>query len=124
MKKLVIVIITVLSFSFGFAQTEQANYKKVVSEFQYNYNNGDIVSIYEMFNANFQKTLTLEKTKAFFKTNINRKVLGNIKSFELKEIVRTGHNYNVMFANGREGTAFFLLDDNNKIKGLQMYPSE
>jgi len=121
MKKLVVVIIAVLSFTLGFAQTEKANYKKVVSEFQYNYNNGDMVSIHNMLNANFQKTFTLEKTKTFFKTNVNTEALGNIKNFELKEIIRTGHNYKVTFENGI-GEAFFLLDDNNKISGLQMYP--
>lgn len=121
MKKIVLVIITVLSFSLGFAQTEKANYKKVVSEFKNSYNNGDVESIYKLFNANFQKTLTLEKTKAFFKTNINVEALGKIKAIELKEIIRTGHNYNIIYENG-VGEAFFLLDDTNKISGLQMYP--
>ena len=119
--KNILLIIAFVSFSFGFSQTEKANYKTVVSEFQYNYNNGDVVSIYNMFNANFQKTLTLEKTKTFFKTNINADALGKIRAIELKEVIRTGHNYKITFENG-VGKAFFLLDDNNKISGLQMYP--
>ncbi|WP_055446970.1 DUF3887 domain-containing protein [Lacinutrix mariniflava] len=121
MKKIVLIVIAVLSFSLGFAQTEKSNYKTVISDFQTHYNNGDFESVYNMFNANFQKTLTLEKTKAFFKTNINAEALGNIKAVALKEIIRTGHNYEVTFENG-VGEAFFLLDDNNKISGLQMYP--
>lgn len=121
MKKFVLIILAVLSFSLGFAQTEKENYKTVVSEFQTNYNNGDFEGIYNMLNANFQKTLTLEKTKAFFRTNINAKALGKIKAVELKEIIRTGHNYKVTFKNG-VGEAFFMLDSANKISGLQMYP--
>lgn len=121
MKKTILIIIAVLSFSIGFSQTEKANYKTAISEFQNNYNNGDFEGVYNMLNANFQKTLTLEKTKIFFKTNINAEVLGKIKAVELKEIIRTGHNYKVTFENGT-GEAFFLLDDSNKISGLQMYP--
>ena len=123
MKKNVLIIIAVLSFSLGFAQTEKANYKKVVSDFQTNYNNGDFEGVYNMLNANFQKTLTLEKTKEFFKINVNAEALGKIKAVELKEIIRTGHSYSVTFENG-VGEAFFLLDDTNKISGLQMYPSK
>ena len=121
MKKVVLIIVAVLSISLGFAQTEKANYKTVVSNFQTNYNNGDFEAIHKMFNANFKNTLTLEKTKSFFKTNINTEVLGKIKTLKLKEIIRTGHSYKVTFENG-VGEAFFLLDDNNKISGLQMYP--
>jgi len=121
MKKIVLIIIAVLSFSFGFAQTEKANYKTVISEFQTNYNNGDFEGVYNMLNANFQKTLTLDKTKSFFKTNVNAEALGKIKSVELKEIIRTGHNYKVTYENG-VGEAFFLLDENNKISGFQIYP--
>ena len=121
MKKNVLIIIAVLSFSLGFAQTEKANYKKVVSDFQTNYNNGDFEGVYNMLNANFQKTLTIEKTKEFFKINVNAEALGKIKAVELKEIIRTGHSYSVTFENG-VGEAFFLLDDTNKISGLQMYP--
>ena len=121
MKKNVLIIIAVLSFSLGFAQTEKANYKKVVLDFQTNYNNGDFEGVYNMLNANFQKTLTLEKTKEFFKINVNAEALGKIKAVELKEIIRTGHSYSVTFENG-VGEAFFLLDDTNKISGLQMYP--
>ena len=123
MKRILLIIVAVLSFSLGFAQTEEANYKTVISDFQTNYNNGDFESVYNMFSANFQKTLTLEKTKTFFKTNINAEALGNIKAVELKEIIRTGHNYKVTFENG-VGEAFFLLDNNNKISGLQMYSSK
>lgn len=111
----------VLSFSISFAQTEKINYKEVVSDFQDNYNKGDFEGVYNMLNTNLQKTLTLEKTKTFFKTNINAEALGKITSVELKEIIRTGHSYKVTFENG-VGEAFFLLDDANKISGLQMYP--
>ncbi|WP_052158324.1 DUF3887 domain-containing protein [Lacinutrix jangbogonensis] len=121
MKKIVLIIVAVLSFTLGFAQTEKANYKIVVSEFQTNFNNGDFESIYNMLNANFQKTLTLEKTKYYFQTDIEAQALGKIEAVELKEIIRTGHNYKLTFENG-VGEAFFLLDDNNKISGLQMYP--
>ena len=121
MKRIILVALAILSFSISFAQTEQANYKEVVSNFQNNYNNGDFVSIYNMLNTNFQKTLTLEKTKEFFKTSVNAEALGKIRAVELKEIIRTGHSYKISFENG-VGEAFFLLDDNNKISGLQMYP--
>ncbi|OIQ23247.1 DUF3887 domain-containing protein [Lacinutrix sp. MedPE-SW] len=123
MKKAIVLIVAILSFTIGFAQTEKANYKKVVTEFQENYNENDYEAIYNMLNANFQKTLTLEKTISFFKTNLNANALGKIKAVELKSIVRTGHNYNLTFENGA-GEAFFLLDENNKISGLQMYPSK
>ena len=123
MKKAIVLIVAILSFSVGFAQTEKANYKKVVSEFQENYNQQDYKAIYNMLNANFQKTLTLEKTKTFFKTNVNAEALGKINTVELKEIVRKGHNYSLTFENGA-GEVFFLLDENNKISGLQMYPEK
>ncbi|MEJ6791207.1 MAG: DUF3887 domain-containing protein [Lacinutrix sp.] len=121
MKRTFLLVVAILSFSLSFAQTEKANYKEAVSSFQENYNNGDFEGIYNMLNTNFQKILTLEKTKLFFKTNINAEALGKIKAVELKEIIRTGHSYKVSFENG-VGEAFFLLDDNNKISGLQMYP--
>lgn len=121
MKKTVLLVVAILSFSLSFAQTEKTNYKEVVSEFQTNYNNGDFENIFNMLNANFQNTFTLEKTKKYFKTTINAEVLGKIKTVELKEIIRTGHSYKVNFENG-VGEAFFLLDENNKISGLQMYP--
>ncbi|WP_290698922.1 DUF3887 domain-containing protein [Lacinutrix sp.] len=121
MKKVLLIIMALLSFSISFAQTEKINYKEVVSDFQDNYNKGDFEGVYNMLNTNLQKTLTLEKTKTFFKTNINAEALGKITSVELKEIIRTGHSYKVTFENG-VGEAFFLLDDANKISGLQMYP--
>jgi len=121
MKRIAVLIIVIFSFTFGFAQTEKANYKKVATEFQHNYNNGDIVSIFNMFNDNYKKVLNLEKTKAFFKETINAESMGNIKSMTLTKIERTGHTYNIEFENGISNT-FFLLDDNNKIKGFLMYP--
>jgi hypothetical protein len=121
MKRIFLVIVAVLSFSLSFAQTEQANYKALVADFQTHFNTGDFESVHKMFNANLQNTLSLEKTKAFFKTNFNTEALRTIKSLDLIEIIRTGHNYKVTYKNG-VGSAFFLLDNTNKISGLQMYP--
>jgi len=123
MRKCILILVAVMSSLFGFTQTEKANYKTTMLEFKTNYNNGDFEAVYNMFNENFQKTLTLEKTKTFFKTNLNAETLGALKTLELKEIVRTGHSYKMSFENGNVD-AFFLLDDYNKISGFQMYPSK
>ena len=117
MKKLLIVI-TFLSVSFGFAQ-EQDSYKTVASTFQKYFNNGDVEGIYNMFDENFKQVLTLEKTKAYFNDHINMDALGKIKSIVYKDTVRTAHNYTVTFENGVYN-AFFMLGDGNKLQSFQM----
>ncbi len=117
MKKLLL-ILTLLITSIGFAQ-EQAIYKQVVSEFQNNYNEGNIVSIFNMFNDDFKKVLTLEKTKAFFKEEVNREALGKIKSIDYTDTVRSGHNYIINFENGIYN-AYFMVGTDNKLEFFQV----
>ncbi|WP_304142439.1 DUF3887 domain-containing protein [Mesoflavibacter zeaxanthinifaciens] len=120
MKKGIVLIVAMLSFAIGFSQgTEKTNYKTTVDVFTKHYNNDNYRAIYNMLDDNFKKTFTLEKVNTFFKNEINAEALGKIKSRELKDIVRTGHTYIVTFENGT-GEAFFLLDEENKIKGFQL----
>ncbi|WP_397363764.1 DUF3887 domain-containing protein [Olleya sp. R77988] len=119
MKKIFLVL-AFLSISFGVAQ-EKENYSKVASTFESNYNNGDIDGIFNMFDNNFKQVLTLEKTKTYFKEQINMEALGKIKSIAYKDTVRTAHNYTVTFENGVYN-AFFMLSDGNKLESFQMNP--
>jgi len=119
MKNNLFLLIALLSFSLSFSQTERANYKTAITEFQSHYNRGDFVSVFNMLNANFQKTLTLAKTKSFIKNNLNAKTLGKMKAVEFKNTIRTGHYYKLIFESG-QGNAFLLLDSNNQISGFQI----
>ncbi len=117
MKKLLL-ILAFLTFSFGFAQ-EQDAYSKIASNFQNHYNNGDVENVFNMFDDNFKQVLTLEKTKAYFNTQVNAEALGKIKTIEYLNSIRTAHNYKVTFENGIYN-AFFMLGDNGKLKSFQM----
>ena len=120
MKKGLLIIVALLSFSVGFSQdTEKTNYKNTVDAFTMHYNDGNYKAIFNMFDDNFKKTFTLDKVKTYFKDEINAETLGKIESRELKNIIRTGHTYTITFENGT-AEAFFLLDDANQIKGFQM----
>ncbi|WP_452220200.1 DUF3887 domain-containing protein [Lacinutrix salivirga] len=122
MKKYIL-IFALLCFTFSFAQTEKANYKKVAETFKQHYNNGDVVSIQNMFDANMQQVSPLERTKAFFKKTIKAETLGAITSITLKTVQRGAHTYTMQFENG-VCEVFFLLDNQNKVSGFQMFPQK
>ena len=61
MKK-VLFILALLITTIGFSQSNDS-YKTIASSFQKHFDNGDVDSIYNMFNEDFKKVLTLEKNK-------------------------------------------------------------
>ncbi|MGB6267897.1 MAG: DUF3887 domain-containing protein [Olleya sp.] len=119
MKKLLLILVLLIT-SIGFAQENQ-DYKKIAKYFTYYYNSGDIEGLHNMFDDNFKQVLTIEKTKAYFKEQVNMDALGKIKSIKYTDTVRTAHNYTVTFENGVYN-AFFMLGDDNKLQSFQMNP--
>ena len=123
MKKNLVLVLTILTVSLGFSQTEKTNYKEVATTFTSHYNNGDYVSIYNMFDTNMQKVMPLERTKVFFEQTINASAVGKINKIALNKIERTAHTYRMEFENAIYDV-FFLLNENNKIQGFQMFPQK
>ncbi|WP_084553701.1 DUF3887 domain-containing protein [Olleya marilimosa] len=117
MKKLLLILALLIS-TIGIAQ-EKDNYKNAVTSFQNHYNNGDVTSIFNMFDNNFKQVLTLEKTKAYFTQEVNMEALGKIKSIEYKDTVRTGNNYTITFDKGIYN-GYFLLGTDNKFALIQL----
>lgn len=117
-----LLILALLCFSLAFSQTEKSNYKKTAETFKQHYNNGDILSIQNMFDANMKQVSPLERTKVFFK-NLESKNLGEIKTITLKNTLRGAHTYTMQFENG-ECEVYFLLDNQNKVSGFQMFPQK
>jgi murein DD-endopeptidase MepM/ murein hydrolase activator NlpD len=107
---ILLLLVSVVSFS-----QEKANYKKVVSEFQTFYNEGNYQAIYNMFNYKMKKALPLIKTQAFF-ADLNSK-LGKISQVEFNKLKEGAHIYKTTFALGVRDIMFYL-DDNNRIGGL------
>ncbi|MEM5538839.1 MULTISPECIES: DUF3887 domain-containing protein [unclassified Olleya] len=117
MKKLLLILALLVS-CLGIAQ-EKDNYKNAVTSFQNHYNNGDVTSIFNMFDNNFKQVLTLEKTKAYFTKEVNMEALGKIKSIEYKDTVRSGNNYTITFDKGVYN-GYFLLGTDNKFEFIQL----
>jgi len=107
-------ILFLLTSVVSFSQ-EKETYKKVVSEFQSFYNEGNYNAIYNMFNYNMKKALPLDKTQAFF-ADLNSK-LGKISQIEFSKLKDDAHIYKTTFALGVRDIMFYL-DRYNRIGGL------
>ncbi|PWK20836.1 M23 family metallopeptidase [Xanthomarina spongicola] len=107
-------ILFLLTSVVSFSQ-EKETYKKVVSEFQSFYNEGNYNAIYNMFNYNMKKALPLDKTQAFF-ADLNSK-LGKISQVEFSKLKDDAHIYKTAFALGVRDIMFYL-DRYNRIGGL------
>lgn len=107
---ILLLLVSVVSFS-----QEKNNYKKVVSEFQSYYNEGNFNAIYYMFNYSMKKTLPLVKTQAFF-ADLNSK-LGKISQVEFVKLKDKAHIYKMTFASEVRDVSYYI-DGNNKIGGL------
>ena len=107
-------ILFLLTSVVSFSQ-EKETYKKVVSEFQSFYNEGNYNAIYNMFNYNMKKALPLDKTQAFF-ADLNSK-LGKISQVEFSKLKDDAHIYKTTFALGVRDIMFYL-DRYNRIGGL------
>ncbi|AXO81096.1 DUF3887 domain-containing protein [Olleya aquimaris] len=117
MKKILFILALLVS-TIGFAQESQTS-KTIASTFQKHYNNGDVDGIYSMFNSDFKKVLTLEKTKAYFKDQLKMNALGKMKSIEYVDTVRSGNNYTMVFENGVYN-AYFKAGTDNKLEFLEI----
>jgi hypothetical protein len=72
-----------------------------------------------MFDDDFKKVSTLEKTKMFFKDEVDMSALGKIESMEYVNTVRKGNNYIVNFENGVYNL-YLMLGADNKLEFFEM----
>ncbi|QCE40776.1 hypothetical protein [Psychroserpens sp. NJDZ02] len=117
MKK-ILLILSLLISSIGIAQ-DSDNYKQAASSFQNHYNNGDVVGLFNMFDDDFKKVSTLEKTKTFFKNEVNMSALGKIKAMEYINTFKEGNNYIVNFENGVYNL-YIKVGTDNKLEFFKM----
>lgn len=114
MKKLVF-ILSLLCVSFSFCQ-EKENYNILASQFMDLFNADDQKGIYDLFSANMQKALPLERAQAFLSEL--KATLGEIKSIEFNTLKESdAHVYMATFDSELRDILFYL-DDSDKIGGL------
>ena len=119
MKKLILFIFIISPF-LVFCQTEKETSKKILAEFEKNYNSDEYQEIFEMFSDEMKTALPIEQTMDFFKGLKNQ--AGKIKSREfIKYENGTCASYKTTFE-----LALFALnichDKDSKINGLFVKP--
>ncbi len=120
MKKTILLTILLFASSLIFAQTEEANDKKISKNFEKLYNSNDYNGIFDLFSVDMQNTLPKEQANDFFvglKTQA-----GKISAREFNKYVRDGFaSYKTTFENG-----IFAInistDNETKINGLYIEP--
>lgn len=121
MRKLLVLLVAVLSIANVYGQTEPSNYAVVVSKFKLFYNNNKPDSIYKIFGPEMRTALTPEQFRA---------TTGQLKTQigPLSQTSFTGFNqgvatYNATFKNG-ELVMRLSLNATNQIIGLLFQPAE
>lgn len=120
MKRLFPLLMTIFMSNILFAQTE--NYKVVIDEFQANYNAKKYDDIFNSFSSEMQNALPLEDTKQFL-TGLKSQV-GKMES---KEFAGYEQETYATFKTKFERAVLAVnisLDNQNKINGLFIKPSE
>jgi hypothetical protein len=88
-----------------------------IHSFENNYNNNDYENIFQMFSMEFQESLPLDLTKAFF-TELKSNA-GNIIKYELIKKEQNKFLYRTTFENG-EFVIDLSVNDSLKINGLRI----
>ena len=114
-------IITFLFCFLGNAQ-ESSNYKAVAQKILENYNGMNYDQIFNLFDADMQKSLPKVATRDFFATNV-RRPFGDMEKIEFSTLSNGRHVYTATF---RKGVADILisLDSASKINSLYISPPE
>lgn len=119
-KKTLAIIILLFATSLSFAQTEEANDKKVSADFEQKFNSDDFSGIFDLFSTEMKNALPKNETNQFL-TDL-KKQAGQIKSREFRKYVKGSFaSYKTTFDNG-----IFSLnistDNQSKINGLFIEP--
>ncbi|WP_299333587.1 peptidoglycan DD-metalloendopeptidase family protein [uncultured Psychroserpens sp.] len=118
MKKIGFIIAFIFTL-FSFSQ-EKENYNLIVSQFKDLYNASDYNGVFELFNADMQTALPIDKTEAFFTDMKSR--LGDIKAFEFNRLKQgVAHIYKVTYESESRDMLLYL-DNSDKIGGLLVTP--
>lgn len=119
MKKYLIVLPFMLLINICLGQTEKANYKAVVDDFEKNYNSDSFDAVFLSFADEMKVALPLIKTKEFLTGLKNR--AGKISGREFLKYESSWAVYKTIF----ERTTLLLnisIDDHSKINGLLVKP--
>ena len=120
MKKVLLFFILLLSFNWGFAQTEKAKDKRVAASFESKFNGGDFNGVFDLFSSDMKEFLPENETNDFL-TDLKNKS-GKIKEREFRKYIRgTFASYKTTFEKG----VFSLnisTDNNSMINGLSIEP--
>ena len=120
MKKTFLIIAITLLHNLSFGQTESLNSKKVAEQFETFYNQNDYKNIFEMFSAETQKALPLEKISEFL-SGLNYQA-GKINK---REFVKYQKGTFILYKTDFEKATLGLnisIDDNSKINGIFVKP--
>jgi hypothetical protein len=102
---------------FGCKTLEVGVTDVTIHSFENNYNNNDYEDIFQMFSTEFQDTLPLDSTKAFF-TDLKSSA-GNIIKYELIKKEQNKFSYKTVFENG-EFVIDLSVNNASKINGLMI----
>ena len=119
MKKKLILVLTFITISNVFAQTEKATYKTVAEEFENNYNQENFENIFNSFSPEMKTFLPIDKTIEFLTGLKNQS--GKIVKREFVKYQLSYASYKTTFEIG----VFSLnisIDEKSKINGLFIKP--
>jgi len=118
-RKLILITFTLFTINV-FGQTENSNYKIVADKFVENYNENNFKNIFDLFSAEMQTALPLDKTTDFLK-GLKSQAGQITKRQFVKYVNGTYASYKTNF----ERTLFAVnisVDNNSKINGLFIKP--
>lgn len=120
MKKTFLIIAITFLHNLSFGQTESLNSKKVAEQFETFYNQNDYKNIFEMFSAETQKALPLEKI-----TNFLSGLTSQAGKINKREFVKYQKGTFALYKTDFEKATLGLnisIDDNSKINGIFVKP--
>lgn len=119
MIKNLILVLTFITISNVFAQTEKATYKTVADEFENNYNQENFENIFNSFSAEMKTFLPINKTVEFLTGLKNQS--GKIVKREFVKYQSSYASYKTTFERGIF-TLNISIDEKSKINGLFIKP--
>jgi pimeloyl-ACP methyl ester carboxylesterase len=117
MRKLLSLLLTLLSVSAVYAQTEPANYAAAISKFKTFYNNNKPDSIYNMFGTEMRAAVSKEQIGQL------KNQLGTLNQITFTAFTAPTATYNAAFQNGPLVVSL-SLNKENQIIGLGFRPAE
>ena len=107
--------------STTFAVSQSKEYASSLTDFQTHYNNEDMEAVYDMFNNNMQKAVSLAKITQLLDTY--HTYFGTITHYEFEESTEVVEKHIVHFENGKRYVSI-ALDAAGRIGGLLFKPFE